>query len=39
MLFRQVKFSAGILFDVVMLHVGMWPTAEQKNLKLSTIER
>lgn len=28
MFLRQVKFSACILFDVVMLHVGMWPAAK-----------
>lgn len=28
--FRQVKFSASILFDVIMLYVGMWPAAERK---------
>lgn len=27
-LFRQVKFTTDILFDVVMLHVGMWPATE-----------
>lgn len=25
MLLRQIKFSASVLFDVIMLHVGMWP--------------
>lgn len=26
--FRQVKFSAGVLLDMIMLHVGMWPATE-----------
>lgn len=26
---RQIKFSAGILLDMVMLYVGMWPAATQ----------
>lgn len=32
MFFRQVKFATSILFDVVMLHVGMWPVTKRKIL-------
>lgn len=33
--FRQIKFSAGILFDMIMLHVGMWPACGMESHKLS----
>lgn len=29
-LFRQIKLAAGVLFDMVMLHVGMWPATKSK---------
>lgn len=27
-LFRQIKLAAGVLFDMIMLHVGMWPATK-----------